>query len=51
MRTFWVPRYKYQLLLWFKENRPDWNQSELRKKKKNELYAIFFKTRKKGGVK
>ena len=42
---FWVPQYKYQLLKWFKKHKSEWKQSDLRKKSKSELYAIYFKIR------
>ena len=45
MKHYWIPKYKYQLLKWFKDNRPDWEQSELRKKGIKELFAIYFKIR------
>ena len=44
-KDFWMPYYKYQLLDWFKKNRPEWFQSDLKKKSKKELLAIYFKVR------
>lgn len=43
--NFWIPQYKYQLLNWFKKHRKDWSQSDLKKKTKKQLYAIYFKER------
>lgn len=42
---FWVPQYKYQLLKWFKDHRPEWKQVDLKAMSKDQLYAIYFKER------
>ena len=39
--TFWIPKYKYELVSWFKQNR-GW---DLAKFKKRRLYCIYFKER------
>ena len=44
-KDFWIPYYKYQLLDWFKKNRLEWNQNELKAKSKKELLAIYLKVR------
>ena len=44
-KDFWMPYYKYQLLSWFKKNKVEWKQSELKKKSEKELLAIYFKVR------
>ena len=42
----YVPHNKEELLKWFKRNRPDWKQSELKAMSKKQLYAIYFEERK-----
>lgn len=44
-KGYYIPTHKYQLLKWFKKNRPDWKQSELKKMTKKQLFAIYFKER------
>jgi len=44
-KGYWIPIYKYQLLQWFKKNRPGWKQSKLKKMRKKQLLAIYFKER------
>lgn len=44
--NFWIPRYKYQLLLWFKEH-TSMKQSDLVKMKYKQLLAIYIKERSK----
>ena len=43
--SFFIPKYKYQLIEFFKKHRPDWKVSGWTKKK---LFAVYFSERKKG---
>jgi len=40
----WTPKFKWQLINWFKQQYPTWKVSQWSKKK---LYAVFFQERSK----
>ena len=39
---FYIPRYRYELLDYFKKQRPEW---KMNRKSRQELLAIYFKER------
>lgn len=38
---FWKPRYKYQLIKWFKDRYPSKSVNQLKKMTYKELYAVY----------
>ena len=45
MKMYWKPRYKYQLLDWFKQNYSAWNIPQLKRMPYKQLYAIYCECR------